>query len=56
MNNINKNLERYQQQIIRKQRLENMTKIMLKAKQELEVGMNELSTCLFESDNEKNMF
>lgn len=56
MNNINKNLERYQQQIIRKQRLENMTKIMLKEKQELELGMNEISEWLFESENEKNMF
>ena len=50
MNNINKNLERYQQQIIRKQRLENITKNLLKEKQELELKINELSNVIFDNE------
>lgn len=54
MNNINRNLERYQQQIIRKQKLDNMVKTMLKKKQELEYTMNDLSTILFKNGQMKN--
>ena len=56
MNSINKNLERYQQQIIRKQRLENITKNLLKEKQELEFKMNEISKAIFESESDKDNF
>lgn len=56
MNNINRNLERYQQQIIRKQKLENMAKNMLKKKHELEYRMNDLSAILFENEQIKNKF
>lgn len=56
MNSVNKNLERYQQQIIRKQRLENITKNLLKEKQELELKINELSNVIFDNESDKENF
>ena len=56
MNSVNKNLERYQQQIIRKQRLENITKNLLAEKQELETKMNELSKVIFDNESDKENF
>lgn len=56
MDSINKNLERYQQQIIRKQRLENIIKNLLKEKQELELKMNEISKVIFDNESDKENF